>query len=139
MSMLQKCFASLYTEKLLVSVHKTFGSIPGNHSLMHLSMLLSLLQWLPRYLWIIPSEYFLVMAARKSWAVMSPGTMADASKPSHCAWQGTFLPPTTDVQVNCHAEETGCFHIFLYVSFSLDLWGDGGILRTFLSLQNAPL
>jgi hypothetical protein len=28
-----------------------------------------------------------------------------APKSSHYAWQGTFLPPVTDVQVLCHAEE----------------------------------
>jgi hypothetical protein len=35
--------------------------------------------------------------------------MVDAPKPSHCAWQGTVWPPTTDVQVRCSALETICF------------------------------
>jgi hypothetical protein len=35
--------------------------------------------------------------------------MANAAKPSNCACQGTFWPPSTDMQVHCCAEGTSCY------------------------------
>jgi hypothetical protein len=67
------------------SVRKALGSIPTNHSSSYLSMISSLLQWLPMGLRIVLSEHFLVAETEKA------GSTRDAPKPSHCAWQRCIL------------------------------------------------
>jgi hypothetical protein len=86
--------------------HKALGSIPGNLfstsvcALITIAVAYQLSQ-------IVLSEEFLVLETGKSGAVTSAGCMADAPKPPHCAWQGTFSLPTTSVLVCCCAEEAG--------------------------------
>jgi hypothetical protein len=65
--------------------------------------------------------------------VTSLGNMAHASKPSYFGWQGTFFPPTANMQLHYHAEQTSCFiPIFLGVSFSLTHISDRGFWHKFL-------
>jgi hypothetical protein len=52
----------------------------------------------------------LIVGTGKSQVVTSSGNMVDAPS-SHCAWQGTFRPPT-DLQVH-NAEENCCVPTFL--------------------------
>jgi hypothetical protein len=52
------------------------------------------------------SEHFQIIEIGKSWTVTNLSDMSDTPKLLHCNWQGTFGPPTTDVQVHCIAEET---------------------------------
>jgi hypothetical protein len=53
--------------------------------------------------------FFLVKETGKNWAVTGLETMVVSSKSELYAWQGAFWPPITDVQVQCHAEETSAF------------------------------
>jgi hypothetical protein len=52
---------------------------------------------------------------KKSQVVTSPGNMAVAPN-CQTAWQGNFSPPMTNVQEQCHAEETS---YFVYIFFLL--------------------
>jgi hypothetical protein len=48
---------------------------------MPLTMITSLVLWLPRHSWIVLSEPFLIAETEKSWVVTCLGNMADATKP----------------------------------------------------------
>jgi hypothetical protein len=57
----------------LASDYNAFGSVPGNHSFIRLSVLSSLLQQLFLCLQIVAfSLQFLIMETGKSWAMTSP-------------------------------------------------------------------